>query len=187
MKKILLLLAALACLLVSCEPFNDDDEPTAAEKKMIPSEMTWRLDSVLVIYNYNTPAETSEMLYPSDGLDVWSYTFYPCTYQFPKDLCFEGEMSGETIWMSKSYNKDFCKYICTYEGTIISAGYLRYYRDFFTFDGIKDGGWVDFMLREADTNWNVKVWTLSYNAEEELDGTVLERDIEYYSRTSSPF
>jgi hypothetical protein len=67
-------------------------------------------------------------------------------------------------------------------GDIISAGYLCYYKDFFTFSGMQQGGWIEMMLREADTKWDSDVWTCSFDAEVELDGTVVERNIEYYSR-----
>ena len=182
MKKFLLFLAVFACLSVSCNKFDWGDKPTDEEKSMVGVEMTWQLDSTLVIYNYQCPDETSEMLYPSDGMEVWSYTFYPYTYRFPKDLVFESELTGKPINVAKEYNEDYCKYICTYEGTIISAGYLGYYKDYFTFNGIQDGGWVEFMIREADAFWNVPVWISAFNAAEDLGGTVLERHVEYYSR-----
>jgi len=47
--------------------------------------------------------------------------------------------------------------------------------------GMQQGGWVDFLLREASTDWNTDVWTCAYNAEADEDGTVLERNVEYYS------
>ena len=183
MKKTLLLLALLTAVLASCNHVDPEDEPTEKEKKMVGTEMTWTLDSVLVIYNYKTSRETSMMLHPEDGLEIWSYTFYPCTYKFSKDFCFVNEMTGETVWMADEYNKDYCKYIFTYEGEVYAGGYLCYYDDFFMFNGLKEGGWVDVMLREADTNWNVPVWTCAYNDLEDSDGNVLERYVEYYSRT----
>ena len=182
MKRALLLLAAFAAVLVSCNPVDPEDEPTEKEKQMVPAEMTWELDSVLVIYDYHTSEESSEMLYPSDGIDIWSYTFYPYTYHFPKDLCFTNEMTGESIYLAQEYKQDFCKYICTYQGGIISAGYLCYYRDLFTFNGVQEGGWVEFMIRETDTNWEVPVWTCSFNVVEDDSGYVHERHTEYYSR-----
>ena len=182
MKKFFVLMAVWALLFVACNPVDPEDEPTEKEKQMVQTEMTWQLDSMLVIYNYQTAKETREMFH-ADDLDIWSYTFYPCTYHFPKDLYFTNEMTGEVIYLAKEYNKDFCKYICTYEGTVISAGYLRYYNDYFTMDGVRPGGWVEFMIREANTNWNTEVWTCTYNASEDYEtGAVLERDIEYYSR-----
>lgn len=35
---------------------------------------------------------------------------------------------------------------------------------------------------EASTNWDTEVWTCAYNPIEEDDGTVTERNVEYYSR-----
>ena len=98
------------------------------------------------------------------------------------DLCFTSEMTGESIYPAKEYKQDFCKYICTYKGTVISAGYLCYYRDLFTFNGVQEGGWVEFMIRETDTNWEVPVWTCSFNVVEDDSGYVHERHTEYYSR-----
>jgi len=182
MKKTFALLAVLALFAFACNPVDPEDEPTEKEKQMVRAEMTWQLDSMLVIYNYQSSTESREMLH-ADELDVWSYTFYPCTYRFPKDLCFINEMTGETFYFAKEYNKDFCKYICTYKGTVISAGYLRYYNNLFTMDGLRTGCWAEFMIREADTNWNTEVWTSTYNAVEDYDsGKVQERHVEYYSR-----
>ena len=181
MKKIVMLLFLVVVLVSSCiEKFNDT--PTETEKQMVPTEMTWKIDSMLVVRDIHSPTQTSEMLYPSEGLIEWSYTFYPCTYQFPKDLCFTNEMSGETTYMYKEYNKNYCKYICTYQNEVISAGYLCYYNSYFTFNGLQQGGWVEFMMREANTQWDVPVWTVAYDASVSPDGFVLERCYEFYSR-----
>ena len=188
-----LMMAAFVCILAGCtngigdnpivipeEP--EEQGPTQKEKDMIPSEMIWQLDSVLVIYNPGTPIETQRMLIAGQDTYQWTYSFYPYTYRFPDDLVFESAFDGSPIQMSTEYNKDYCKYTCSSGGEIISAGYLCYYRDFFTHSGLQRDGWVEFMLREADTKWDSDVWTCSYDAEVELDGTVVERDIEYYSR-----
>ena len=160
----------------------EEQGPTQKEKDMIPSEMIWQLDSVLVIYNPGTPIETQRMLYAGQDTYQWTYNFYPCTYKFPDDIVFYSEFDGEPYQMSKEYTEDYCKYVTTMGGEIISAGYLCYYRDVFTFSGMQQGGWVEFMLREADTKWDSDVWTCAFDAEVELDGTVVERNIEYYSR-----
>ena len=184
MKKTLLLITSLALLFASCDPVQPEEEPTEAEKQMVTTEMTWQLDSVLVIKNYMQAGETRQMLHPEDGIDIWSYTMYPCTYSFPQDLCFTNELSGKTIFPYKEFGGGFCKYICTYEESVISAGYLCYYKGLFTFYGVGRGGWVEFMIREADTNWDTEVWTCTFNAEEDYDtGAVRERRTEYYSRT----
>ena len=183
MKQTLLTIAAAALLFAACDPLALEEEPTAAEKLMVTTEMTWTLDSVLVIYNYQLPGEARQMLYPEDGIDIWSYTMYPCTYNFPNDLYFTDEFSGKKVYLSKEFGKGYCKYICTYKNNIISGGYLCYYKDYFTFQGVSQGGWAEFMIREADTNWNVDVWTCTYNAQEDYEtGDVLERCVEYYSR-----
>lgn len=187
-------IAVFICLMAACtngitdnpvvipeEP--EEQGPTLKEKSMIPSEMIWQLDSILVIYNPGTPIETQRMLIAGQDTYQWTYSFYPYTYKFPDDLVFNSAFDGAPIQMSKEYNKDYCKYTCTSGGEIISAGYLWYYKDdLFTFSGLQQGGWVDFMLREADTKWDTDVWTCAFDAEVELDGTVVERDIEYYSR-----
>ena len=185
-------MAAFAFILAACtngisdnpivvpeEP--EEQGPTQKEKDMIPSEMIWQLDSILVIYNPGTPIETSRMLYAGQDTYQWTYNLYPCTYKFPDDLVFYSEFDDEAYQMSKEYNQDYCKYITTMGDEVVSAGYLCYYNDFFTFSGIQQGGWVEFMLRETDTKWDSDVWTCAFDAEVELDGTVLERDIEYYS------
>ena len=183
MKKIAILLTLVTLLFAACDPQLPEEEPTEQEKRMVQTEMTWRLDSVQSIHNWREPDESSVILRPEDGIDIWSFTFYPCTYHFPDDLVFVNELSGEKLYMAKEFNKGYCKYTCTYEGTIISAGYLCYYKDYFAFSGVKQGGWVEFMIREADTNWNTNVWTCSYNAEEDYDtGAVIERCTEFYSR-----
>ena len=179
-------LAALACVVVACQKDDPEEEivdPTNKEQQMVKAEMTWRLDSVLVINNYKTAAETSYVVYPgSPEFPGWSYTFYPCTYKFPADLSFVNGFSGEPFQLAQEYAQDFCKYICTSGGNIVAAGYLCYYREFFTFNGFQNNGGMQFMLREASTNWDAEVWTCAYNPIEEYDGTVTERNVEFYSR-----
>lgn len=182
-----LTMAVFACLLAACDLDNEDnpigggDEPTQKEKDMVPSMMMWRLDSTLLINNPGTPIETYQMLYAGQDTYQWTYTFYPYTYKFPDDLVFRNDLGEEPVQMSKAYKKDYCKYTCEVGGEIVSAGYLCYYKDYFTFSGLQQGCWVEFMLREASTNWNTDVWTAAYDSEVERDGTVLERTVEYYS------
>ena len=186
-------MAVFAFILAACTNGNSDNPivvpeepeeqgPTQKEKDMVPTEMIWQLDSVLVIYNPGTLIETYRMLIAGQDTYQWTYNFYPYTYKFPDDIVFYSEFDGEAYQMSKEYTQDYCKYITTMGGEIISAGYLCYYRDVFTFSGMQQGGWVEFMLREADTKWDSDVWTCAFDAEVELDGTVVERNIEYYSR-----
>ena len=182
MKKIAILLTLVAVLFAACDPQLPEEEPTEQEKMMVPAEMSWRLDSIMNVYNYQTPYESSRIIRPEDGLDVWTYTFYPSTYQFPEEMVFVNEMTGKEVNMRQQYGKDYCKYITTYKDNVISAGYLCYYKDFFTFNGLQLGGWMEFMIREADTNWDVEVWTSTFNTEETLEGEVLSRRTEYYSR-----
>ena len=187
------MMAAFVCLLAACtndaidnavvipDEREEEQGPTQKEKDMIPTEMMWQLDSVLVIFNPGTPIETYRMLYAGQDTYLWTYSFYPYTYKFPEDLVFYSVWGDEPHKISEQYAEDYCKYTCTVGGEIISAGYLCYYRDFFTFSGLKQDGMVDFMLREADTTWDSDVWTCAYDSEVDLDGTVLERTIEYYS------
>ena len=183
-------MAVFACLLAACDLDNEDnaivsgsdsDSPTQKEKDMVPSMMMWQLDSMLVINNPGTLIETYKMLYAGQDTYQWTYAFYPYTYKFPDDLVFYSDFDDGSVKMFESYKKDYCKYTCDVGGEIVSAGYLCYYKDFFTFEGLKQGCWVEFMLREASTNWDTDVWTCSYNTDVDLDGTVLERTIEYYS------
>ena len=161
----------------------EEQGPTQKEKDMIPSEMMWQLDSVLVILNPGTAIESYQMLIAGQDTYQWTYNFYPYDYKFPDDIVFYSAFDGEAYQMSKMYDNDFCKYVTTMGGEVISAGYVWYYKDdLFTFSGMQQGGWVEFMLREADTKWDSDVWTCAFDAEVELDGTVVERNIEYYSR-----
>ena len=177
-------MAAFTMALCACDPAEYfDDEPTEWEQRMIPEEMTWTLDSLLVITNYNQYNESREMFYPSNGLVVWSYTFYPYTYHFPDDLFITSEITEEKHFFSKEYDKDYCKFTCTSAGELVSAGYVCYYKNFFTFNGLMDGGWMVYMIREAGTNWDAEVWTSAFNSVEYDDGTVAERRVEFYSRT----
>ena len=63
------ILAVVACMFAACGtndlPVYSEPEPegpTQKEKNMVMDEMTWRLDSVLVIKNYQQPDETRYML-----------------------------------------------------------------------------------------------------------------------------
>ena len=186
-------MAAFVCLLAACTngidnpvdipiPPEEEEGPTQKEQAMVPAEMMWQLDSVLVIYDPGTPIETYRMLYAGQDTYQWTYSFYPYTYKFPEDLVFYSEWDGEPTQMSTRYDEDYCKYTCTSGGEIVAAGYLRYYRDKFTLSGLQQGGWVEFMIRDAEAKWDTDVWVSAYNSSEEVDGTVLERTIEYYSR-----
>ena len=177
------MMAAFMCLLAACTndaidnavviPVDPEEEqgPTQKEKDMIPTEMMWQLDSVLVIFNPGTPIETYRLLYAGQDTYQWTYSFYPYTYKFPEDLIFTSEWDEEAYVISERYAEDYCKYTCTLDGEIIAAGYLCYYRDLFTFSGVKQDGMVEFMIREADTKWDSDVWTCAYNSEVDLDGT----------------
>ena len=177
--------AVIACLLVACTTDNpivpQQDGPTAKEKAMVPTMMMWQLDSTLVINNPGTPIETYQMLYAGIDTYQWTFTFYPCTEKLPNDIIFYSDFEDYSVNVSEQYNKNYCKYLCTESGEVIAAGYLCYYRDMFTFDGLQQGCWVEFKLREASTNWDTDVWTCAYNSEVDFDGTVLERTVEYYS------
>ena len=182
-KTIYLLLAVLGCAMVACDPPSDQDfEPTAKEQAMVKAEMTWQLDSILVITNYQTAKEESYVVYPGGELPRWSYTFYPCTWGFPEDLYFVNAYTEEKVFLAREFAQEFCKYVCKSDGEIVGAGYLCYYRDFFTFNGLQSNGMMQFMIREASVDWNSDVWTCTYNPTEGDDGTVYERNIEYYSR-----
>lgn len=177
--------AVIACLLVACTTDNpivpQQDGPTAKEKAMVPTMMMWQLDSTLVINNPGTPIETYQMLYAGIDTYQWTFIFYPCTEKLPNDIIFYSDFEDYSVNVSEQYNKNYCKYLCTESGEVIAAGYLCYYRDMFTFDGLQQGCWVEFKLREASTDWNTDVWTNAYDSDVEQDGTVLERVIEYYS------
>ena len=150
---------------------------------MVTEEMTWQLDSIMVITNYQTAKEESYIVYPGEELPRWSYTFYPCKWTFPEDLYFVNAYTEERVYLSREFAQEFCKYICKSDGEIVSAGYLCYYRDFFTFNGLQSNGMMQFMIREAETDWRTtEVWTCTYNPTETDDGIVLERNIEFYSR-----
>ena len=185
-KTIYLLLAVLGCFMVSCDPPQDpeeEDAPTAREQAMVTEEMTWQLDSILVIKNYQTAREESYIVYPGEEYPSWSYTFYPCTWTFPEDLYFVNAYTEERVYLSREFAQAFCKYICKSDGEIVSAGYLCYYRDFFTFRGLQSNGMMQFMIREAETDWRTtEVWTCTFNPTETDEGVVLERNIEFYSR-----
>ena len=183
MKKSLIILLSSAALFVSCN--REEDGPTKKDKNMILEEMTWHLDSILVIHNYQTPNEESYVLHESDRIYTWSYTFYPWKYKFPKDLCYSNMMSGEAISMADEYPENFCKYICTGEdGNFLSGGYVKYYKDnMFMLSGTKSNGMVEVRIAEDyGHDWDAPVWTFTYNPIEEDDGTITERHVEYYSR-----
>ena len=183
MKKIILF--SLLALLVACNNHEDPEIliPTEKEKNMVTEVMAWQLDSILDILYYGQPNETRQMCYPSDGIDVITYTLYPCTWQFPEEMSCTNAMTGETEYYKDLYAdaRDFCKYTCAYEGEIISAGYLMYYDDLFAFNGTKKNGMMEFRLLETE-GWKGDVWELAYNPTETEDGIIIERNIEYYSR-----
>ena len=182
MKKSLFILLSIAVLFVSCN--KEEDGPTKKEKNMIPEEMTWHLDSILVIHNYQTPDEESYVLHQSDGIYTWTYTFYPWQYKFPKDLYCINMLSGDTTFLADEFPEDFCKYICTDEdNNFQSGGYVKYYNDHFMLSGLKSNGMVEVCIAEDyGRNWDDPVWTFTYNPIEEDDGTIIERCVEYYSR-----
>lgn len=189
MKKIgMMLMAAIVAFgMTACNESDNpvepvEDGPTAKEKAMVPSMMMWQLDSMQIIYYPGSLIETSQMLYAGIDTYQWTYTFYPCTEKLPDGIVFRSDFEDYSINVSEEYTKDYCKYVCTESGEVISAGYLCYYKDYFTFSGLQQGCWVEFKLREASTNWNTVVWTTTYDSSVALDGTVEERTIEYYSR-----
>lgn len=183
MKKSLFILLSIAALFISCN--REEDGPTKKDKNMIKEEMTWHLDSVLVIYNYQTPDEISHMFHESDGINTWSYTFYPWKYKFPKDLYSINVMSGETVYFADEFSDNFCKYLCTDpNGNFQSGGYVKYYKDdMFMLSGLKANGMAEVRIaKEFSLDWDAPIWTFTYNPIEEDDGTVTERHVEYYSR-----
>ena len=188
----LFLMATIVCLFSACtndvydNPVEPQDGPSAKEKAMVPSMMMWQLDSMLIIDNPGTLIESSQMLIAGIDTYQWTYTFYPCTEKLPDGIVFQSEFEDESINVSEAYTQDYCKYVCTESGEAISAGYLCYYRDMFTFSGLQQGCWVEFKIREASTNWNTDVWTCTYDSSVAPDGTVEERTIEYYSRVREP-
>ena len=183
MKK--LILFSLLALLVACNNHEDPEilVPTEKEKNMVTETMMWQLDSILDILHYEQPNEARQMFYPSDGIFVITYTLYPSTWQFPEDLNCTNVMTGETLYYKDLYAdaRDFCKYTASCEGEMVSAGYLMYYNDLFTFNGTKTNGMMEFRILETE-GWHDNLWELAYNAEETDDGIVIERCIEYYSR-----
>ncbi len=183
MKKILCIAVAFGLLFSSCNRGNED-QPSKAERNMVKQEMTWKLDSILVIYNYMSPDEQSFMLCSDQGLKTWSYTFYPSKYNFPSDLNVVNGMTGDTVYLSEKYPENYCKYIHADEdGAFQSGGYMCYYNDKFALRGVKYDGTLEMRVVDANTDWDASVWTITYNPVEEDDGTILERRIEYYSRT----
>lgn len=187
------LVAVCACFFAACTVDSPDNPvaqapegPTAKEKAMVPTEMIWQLDSTIVINNPGSLIETYQVLYAGQDTYQWTYTFYPCTYKFPDNIVFTSDYDDSSINISEQFNQDYCKYLCTLGDDIISAGYLCYYKDMFTFQGLQQGGWIDFMIRDADTKWDSDVWTCSFDSSVAPDGTVEERTIEYYSRLRDP-
>lgn len=181
MKKTVFILLAVCAMLTSCN--RNEDGPTKKEKNMVKEEMTWALDSVQVIYNYQTSEEISFMLHKEDGITVWSYTFFPWKYKFPSDLTVQNAMSGETFLLADKYSENYCKYICNAaNGTFLSGGYVCYYNDMFCLRGVKADGMAEMRIVDAEPQWNTQVWTITYNPIESDNGTILERRIEYYSR-----
>ena len=124
---------------------------------MVKEEMTWTLDSVLVVYDYQTDHEQSFMLRKDEGLITWSFTFYPYTYTFPAELT-------------------------AFNGIFLSAGYMCYYNDMFCLRGMKSDGMLEMRVVDANTNWNEPVWTITFNPVVMEDNTIQEHRVEYYSR-----
>jgi len=186
MKKTVFVLLAICALLTSCN--KDNDKPTKKEKNMVKEEMTWKLDSVKVIYNYQTSQEESFVVHEGEGLSFGSYTFYPWEYQFPSDLTVQNVMTGKITSLAEKYSDNYCKYIAqNRDGEFLSGGYLCYYtdkdrNDHFSLMGIKADGMAEMRVVEAEAQWDTQVWTITYNPSEDVDGTVLERRVEYYSR-----
>ncbi len=180
MKKIALILMVFCAVLTSCN--RNEDGPTRKEKTMVKEEMTWSLDSILVVYNYQTANEESVMLRKGEGLTTWSYTFYPWKYKFPADLTVQNGMTGEITSLAERYPENYCKYTCnTASGSFISGGYMCYYNDHFCLRGIKADGMLEMRVVEAEAEWDKPVWTIAYNASEGED-YVYEHRVEYYSR-----
>lgn len=182
MKKAFFVLLSMAVLFVSCN--KEEDGPTKKDQSLILEEMTWHLDSILVIHHYQTPDEESYVLHESDGIYTWSYTFYPWEYKFPKDLYCVNVWSGDTIYLADEYSENYCKYICTDENNHFqSGGYVKFYDDLFMLSGLKSDGMIEVCIaNDYGRNWNEPVWTFTYNPIEEDDGTVTERHVQYYSR-----
>jgi len=187
MKKNLFIIMAIAAtsLLFSCtpdDPVDPVEQPSEAEKNMVTEPMVWTLDSVLVITNYKEADESRAMYTREDNIYTWTYRLYPSAYRFPEDLVFVSEFDGSQIKMSEEFKQDYCKYTCESDGEIISAGYLMYYRDFFTFSGTKIGGWMEFRIVDAALpSPAADVWTLAFDARADEEH-VYERQVEYYSQ-----
>lgn len=185
MKK--LILFSLLVLLVACNNNNNNEPeilvPTDKEKNLVTEMMTWQVDSVLDILNYQQPNETQQMFYPEDGIDALVYTLYPASYQFPEDMYCVNVMSGETEYYKDLYAnaRDFCKYTCSLDGERVSAGYLMFYNDLFAFNGTKQNGMMEFFLVETE-GWKDDLWMFAFNPIETDDGVIVERNVEYLSR-----
>lgn len=182
MKKILFFALALSAILFSCNRENEN-EPSKKERNMVKEEMTWKLDSMLVIYNYQTPEEESFVVIAGEQIAPWTYTFYPYKYQFPADLYAVNVMVGDTVFFADKYPEKYCKYSHhDVDGSFMSAGYLCYYNgELFMLRGTKADGTLDTRIVDASTNWDTPVWTITYNPQED-DDVVYERRVEYYSR-----
>lgn len=182
MKKTALLVLALCAVLMGCNR-EPEDGPSKKERKMVKEEMTWTLDSVLVVYDYQTDHEQSFMLRKDEGLITWSFTFYPYTYTFPAELTAFNGMSGDVISYAEQYSEPYCKYICSDDqGIFLSAGYMCYYNDMFCLRGMKSDGTLEMRVVDANTNWNEPVWTITFNPVVMEDNTIQEHRVEYYSR-----
>ena len=177
-----MLMLAICAIAFSCNR-NEEDQPSRRDRNMVKEEMTWALDSTLVIYNPNTPQEQRIMLHKEDGMFTWSYSFFPYKYQFPTNLTGVNVMSGETFHYADKYPEAYCKYArLDSDGSFTAGGYICFYKDdLFMFRGTKINGELDTRVVIANTDWNAPVWTITYNPVED-DDVVYEQRVEYYSR-----
>ena len=154
MKKIVMMLMAaiVAFGMTACNESDNpvepvEDGPTAKEKAMVPSMMMWQLDSMLIINYPGSLIETYQMLYAGIDTYQWTFTFYPCTEKLPDGIIFQSDYDDYSINVSEEYNKDYCKYVCTESGEIISAGYLCYYRDYCKCKSRRDRCWYPYIRK----------------------------------------
>ena len=153
----------------------EEIQPTEKEKNMVTEPMAWRLDSMLYIYNPGQEDESREIIREEDDLEglvgKLVYYLYPASWQFPSDLTVSSLWDGFTLYVAEELApyKDFCKYIMRVSGEDKAYGYLWYYKDeFFTFDGIKTNGSIQYFLVTSH-GWENGIWTLEYDP---VDGVV---------------